>query len=310
MIGALYIPMSTIKITPTVSSLLTQKTLEGFHPARGMVMTHLLPIENHKLKDMAKWMAPRADGDHNDKAWYLREAAVNIDALLAILANRMGYEMAALAQGDGRTGRLGHVWTVYRQNASGPLLIHWVIGDTEILLSVGTVGRRCGVEYVIMMLGNPQAHMLMQQFAADLRPIFTTGANRRVGATLDRLEGWDNLGFSRFELDHCSPGVFEANGTMLLDADTEPSDVRLEDYLELMYSVELFVDSPQEKLGFAPKRLKCPGQMILSAGKELPAFYYETNKAISWEIKNIIHAKSAQRVQELMSLMFDCEFKL
>lgn len=305
-----YMSMSNLKITPTVSSFLTQKTLKGFHPARGMVMTHPLPLEDRNLKDVARWLEQLETVNRPANVWYPREGLVKTDTLYAILANRMGYDLEALVQGNGLTGRLGHAWTTYRQTESGPLLAHWVVGEAEILISVGTVGVNLGIAFVTMMLGNKEAHRLMQQFAADLRLLFASESASRVTADLDSVDGWNNLGFRHFQLAHRYAGVFESNCTMLLDADSPPSAIRLEDYLELMHSVELNIDSPQEKLGWATKSMTRPGQMILSAGKGVPSFRYEPNNGISWEVRKIIHTRSAERVQELMSLMFECEFKL
>ena len=69
---------------------------------------------------------------------------------------------------------------------------------------------------------------------------------------------------------------------------------RLQDYLELMHSVELNIDTPQEKLGWT-KSLTKPGQMLVSVGQGLPVFIYEPEETVPWEVKKILHAKSVAR---------------
>jgi len=48
----------------------------------------------------------------------------------------------------------------------------------------------------------------------------------------------------------------------------------------------------------------------LAIGKGLPVFFYEPGETMSWEVRKILHAKSVERTQRLMSLLFGCEFKL
>ena len=273
--------MTHLEITSTVSSFLTEKTLEGFHPVRGMVLERPLPVEELTPSDLDLLANPAS----RQQEWIPRAALVDTERLLRLAA--------------------GHPHAVYGESQVSPQLIHWTVGEAQLLVGFGSVlvPQRASAMNVVMLLGNHEARKLMQQVAVELRSMLPHNGSQ-VAATMPTGYGTDTA-----RLAYSRAGLFKANCTMLLDANSEPSAERLQDYLELMHSVELNIDTPQEKLGWTESMTK-PGQIILWLGEGLPCFRYEANEPISWEIKTIIDAQSVARVQELMSLMFGCEFKL
>ena len=273
--------MPNLEITSTVSSFLTEKTLEGFHPVRGMVLARQLPVEELTPTDLDMITHPNT----KTKEWIPRPALVDMEPVLRMAT--------------------GHRCAVYGESLVSPKLIHWTIDEAQLLVSFGSVlaPRRASALNIVMLLGNHEARRLIQQAAVELRSMIPLNGSR-VTATMPMGYGTDTV-----QLAYARTGLFKANCTMLLDANSEPSAERLQDYLELMHSVELNIDTPQEKLGWTQSMTK-PGEMNLCLGQGFPLLRYEANEPISWEIKSIIDAQSVARVQELMSLMFGCEFKL
>jgi hypothetical protein len=274
--------MINLKITSTVSSFLNEKTLEGFHPVRGMVLERPLPVEELTPADLDLLMCQ----DTKNKEWIPRPALVDMERVLRLAK--------------------GHPHAVYGESQVSPQLIHWTVGEAQLLVSFGSVvvPQRATAMNVVMLLGNQEAHRLIQQTAVELRAMIPLGASR-TKATLPSGYGTDTL-----SLDYARQGqTFETHCNLYLDADAEPSAERLQDYLELMHSVELNIDTPQEKLGWT-KSLTKPGQMLVAVGQGLPVFFYEPGETMSWEVRKILHAKSVERTRRLMSLLFGCEFKL
>ena len=274
--------MTHLEITSTVSSFLTEKTLEGFHPVRGMVLERPLSVEELTPSDLDMITHPNT----KTKEWIPRPALVNTERLLRLAA--------------------GHRHAVYGESQVSPQLIHWTVGEAQLLVGFGSVlvPQRASAMNVVMLLGNQEAHRLMQQTAVELRAMIPLGASR-TKATMPSGFGTDTL-----SLDYARQGkTFETHCNLYLDAESEPSAERLQDYLELMHSVELNIDTPQEKLGWT-KSLTKPGQMLVAIGQGYPVFFYEPGETMSWEVRKILHAKSVERTQRLMSLLFGCEFKL
>ena len=273
--------MTNLEITSTVSSFLTEKTLEGFHPVRGMVLARQLPVEELTPTDLDMITHPNT----KTKEWIPRPALVDMEPVLRMAT--------------------GHRCAVYGESLISPKLIHWTIDEAQLLVSFGSVlaPRRASAMNVVMLLGNHEARRLIQQAAVELRSMIPLNGSR-VTATMPMGYGTDTV-----QLAYARTGLFKANCTMLLDANSEPSAERLQDYLELMHSVELNIDTPQEKLGWT-KSLTKPGQMLVAIGQGYPVFFYEPGETMSWEVRKILHAKSVERTQRLMSLLFGCEFKL
>jgi len=273
--------MTPLKITSTVSSFLTEKTLEGFHPVRGMVLARHLPVEELTPSDLDLLANPASC----QQEWIPRSALVDTERLLRLAS--------------------GHPHAVYGESQVSPQLIHWTVGEAQLLVGFGSVlvPQRASAMNVVMLLGNQEAHRLIQQTAIELRAMIPLGASR-TKATLPSGYGTDTL-----QLAYDRQLTFETHCNLYLDADAEPSAERLQDYLELMHSVELNIDTPQEKLGWT-KSLTKPGQMLVSVGKGLPVFFYEPGETMSWEVRKILLAKSVERTLRLMSLLFGCEFKL
>lgn len=274
--------MTNLEITSTVSSFLTEKTLEGFHPVRGMVLERPLPVEELTPSDLDMITHPNA----KTKEWIPRPALVDTERLLRLAT--------------------GHRHAVYGESQVSPQLIHWTVGEAQLLVGFGSVlvPQRASAMNVVMLLGNQEAHRLMQQAAVELRAMIPLGASR-TKATMPSGYGTDTL-----SLDYARQGkTFETHCNLYLDAEAEPSAERLRDYLELMHSVELNIDTPQEKLGWT-KSLTKPGQMLVAIGQGYPVFVYEPGETMSWEVRKVLHAKSVERTQRLMSLLFGCEFKL
>ena len=273
--------MPNLEITSTVSSFLNEKTLEGFHPVRGMVLERPLPVAELTPADLDVLMKPASQ----QKEWHPRMTSVEAERVLRLTK--------------------GHPCKVYAESPIGPKLIHWTVGEAQLLVGFGSVlvPQRASAMNVVMLLGNQEAHRLMQQTAVELRAMIPLGASR-TKATLPSGFGTDTL-----SLDYARQGkTFETHCNLYLDAESEPSAERLQDYLELMHSVELNIDTPQEKLGWT-KSLTKPGQMLVAIGQGYPVFFYEPGETMSWEVRKILHAKSAWRTQQLMGLLFGCEFK-
>lgn len=273
--------MTHLEITSTVSSFLTEKTLEGFHPVRGMVLERPLPVAELTPADLDMITHPNT----KTKEWIPRPALVDAERVLRLAA--------------------GHRHAVYGESLVSPKLIHWTVGEAQLLVGFGSVlvPQRASAMNVVMLLGNQEAQRLMQQTAVELRAMIPLGASRTT-ATMPRGYGTDTL-----RLAYDRQGAFDAHCNLYLDAEAEPSAERLQDYLELMHSVELNIDTPQEKLGWT-KSLTKPGQMLVAIGQGYPVFFYEPGETMSWEVRKILHAKSVERTQRLMSLLFGCEFKL
>lgn len=273
--------MPHLEITSTVSSFLNEKTLEGFHPVRGMVLERVLPVEELTPTDLDMITHPNT----KTKEWIPRPALVDAERVLRLAT--------------------GHRHAVYGESQVSPQLIHWTVGEAQLLVGFGSVlvPQRASAMNVVMLLGNQEAHRLIQQTAVELRAMIPLGASR-TKATLPSGYGTDTL-----SLDYARQGkTFETHCNLYLDAESEPSAERLQDYLELMHSVELNIDTPQEKLGWT-KSLTKPGQMLVAIGQGYPVFFYEPGETMSWEVRQILHAKSAWRTQQLMGLLFGCELK-
>lgn len=273
--------MTNLKFTSTVSSLLNEKTLEGFHPVRGMVLERPLPVEELTPADLDLLMSP----DTKNKEWIPRPSTVDMERVLRLAT--------------------GHRLAVYGESLVSPKLIHWTAGEAQLLVSFGSVlvPHRASAMNVVMLLGNQEAHRLIQQTAVELRAMIAPGASR-AKATLPADYGTEILQFA-----YDQQLTFDTHCNLFLDADTEPNAERLQDYLELMHSVELNIDTPQEQLGWT-KSLTKPGQMMVTVGEGYPAFFYEPGETMSWEVRRILHAKSVARTLQLMGLMFGCEFGL
>lgn len=273
--------MNNLKITSTVSSFLNEKTLEGFHPVRGMVLERLLPVAELTPTDLAMITDP--DTKNND--WLPRPALVDMERVLR-LAN-------------------GQPIAVYGESLTSPKLLHWTDGEAQLLAGFGSVlvPKMASAMNVVLLLGNQEAHRLIQQVAIELQGMFEPGDSRTT-ATMPRGYGIDTLRLAYGRVG----GTFEAHCNLYLDAEAEPSAERLRDYLELMHSVELNIDTPQEKLGWT-KSLTKPGQMLVSIGQGLPVLRYEPGESPSWEVKKILHAQSVERTQRRMTQLFGCEFR-
>lgn len=274
--------MILLKNTSTVRSLLTQKTLAGFHPVRGMVLERQLPLEEVTPADLRLGLLLNP-ASHQE--WIPRPAYLDLERLMQMVA--------------------GQSYTIHGESLVSPRLLHWTSGEARMLIGLGSVyvPHRASARAVILLLGNQAAQPRMQQVAAALRPMIGSGSSRTT-ASLPMSYERDTL-----QLAYGRMGTFKTQCTLYLDADAEPSAERLQDYLELMHSVELNIDTPQEKLGWT-KSLKKPGQVLLSLGQGLATYRFEPNETIPREIKTYVHLQSVERTNRLMNQLFGCKFDL
>ena len=162
--------MINLKITSTVSSFLNEKTLEGFHPVRGMVLKRVLPVEELTPTDLDMITHP----DTKTKEWIPRPALVDMERVLRLAT--------------------GHPHTVYGESLVSPKLIHWTVGEAQLLVGFGSVlvPQRASAMNVVMLLGNQEAHRLIQQTAVELRAMISPGASRTT-ATMPRRQTQQSL---------------------------------------------------------------------------------------------------------------------
>ena len=162
----------------------TEKMLQTFQPARGMNLK--LPID--VPMELLLKIDNSAQRQRQLKAWESLidwpKSNIDLDEVLRALATKFGYELAALKEGKGDTGRPGHSWTAYAHEKDLPLLVRWEADDASMLFVANLTlqhHRGLGIKLELNLLGDSRASTWMSQAADCLNELeYDTGCPTAV----------------------------------------------------------------------------------------------------------------------------------
>ena len=286
--------MTYLKNTYALQAFPSEKLLKEFLPERGMAFSGEITANSH---DLAIAENLHANAMMDPKAWKNTGFIVELRPIFERIAQHMGYELKSLLEGNGETGLAGHSWTIYADPGQGPMLIRWNIEDAQMLLAIDYGPRSlCPNSVNLYLLGDKKALTHLQSIGALLREIETPQDKAPtmelpVGNTVQKIELADGGTF------------FDVYCTLYVDDETGANELRAKEYAELMNSVNVIVDTPAT--GGLGREMKMELNEIRVVGifKCGQIFRYTEHKPISWEIIQHIHARSVQRVRELMTKM-------
>jgi hypothetical protein len=103
----------------------TEKILKEFKPVRGMRFAGPIDLRRRTGRFSAK---PPSPATWDRKSWLGTRVVPDVVPVFRLIAEKMGYELSALLEGKGETGKPTDTWTVYADEGQTPMLIRWTVG--------------------------------------------------------------------------------------------------------------------------------------------------------------------------------------
>ena len=109
---------------------------------------------------------------YDRKSWLGTRLLPDVVPVFRLIAEKMGYDLAALLEGKGETGKPDDSWTVYADEGKAPMLIRWTIGDAQLLLGIAVADKYYAEPSLnVLLLADRQAFVHLEAISEALRPL-------------------------------------------------------------------------------------------------------------------------------------------
>ena len=266
----------------------TEKYLREFKPVRGMRFAgpiDLDPKDREALRETA--VSRRLDR----KSWLGTRIVPDVVPVFRLIADKMGYDLAALLEGKGETGKPADTWTVYADEGRAPMLVRWTIGEAQLTLGI-VVGDEITPELAVLLLADDKAMGLLGDIGEALRSLEEEFVPQ---GQVDVAEGG-------LLLRHLSRGNFWHDFSIRCrihaDPDQPLSPERMADLLALRNSADVIIE---EGIGGVTNN---GGMMIRNVKRRAGAMFYGPHEHPSREFLTILHSWSVVDVEREMQKAF------
>lgn len=291
--------MTHLKNTYGLKAIPAEKILKEFHPVRGMRFRGPIDVSPDQ---MAMLSAVQRNRLTDPKAWKPARIVADVTPVFALIAEQRGYELAALLEGKGETGKPEDSWTVYADEGKAPMLIRWTIGKAQLLMSIAILGHEpmLGIKPLleICLLSDQEAAPHLAGIATALRRIEQTvepaeGEDVAEGNTLRRV-----LNVADSDTDFTVTCVFHAESARGL------SPLRAADHAELANSTHIIIEEAGTRRGFAG-HLLVDELSIAARRAQAFRFRYEADRPVPADTLKLVHYMSVKDVRSSMELAFE-----
>jgi hypothetical protein len=287
--------MKPLTHTYGLKAIPSEKILKEFHPARGMRFAGPIDLtpEDLTVLHMSKM------GQYFDrKSWLGTRLVPDVVPVFRLIAEQMGYDLDALLEGKGETGKPDHSWTVYADEGKAPMLIRWTIGDAQLLLGIVVGPRpRMHPELNVLLLADRKAFGYLETIGDALRQleqasVAPTATDVPEGNLLKRVLHLEDSGTD-----------FSVRCVMFVDP-TQPLSVgRAADLAALQNSAQIIIEEAGDPRGFA-FGLKLGEMKVANRKARWNTMYYAADEGIAREFLMILHGWSVEDVQEDLQAVF------
>lgn len=290
--------MTHLQNTYGLKAIPSEKILKEFRPARGMRFRGPITLTP---EDEAIARTANANRYYDAKSWLGTRLVPDITPVFRLIAEQMGYDLPALLEGKGETGKPEDSWTVYADEGKLPMLIRWTIGDAQLQLVITAGSERIWMpELTVLLLANRKALPHLNRLGEALRQIevdILPPKERDVpdGNVLQRVLGLNDSGDS-----------FSIICTMHVDPTQPLSVIRAADLAELQNSATIIIEEAGVKRGFGSGLLV--GEMKIQNRKIRASFHYDTSQGISREFLEFLRTWSVEDIEKDMEEAFASHF--
>lgn len=291
--------MTQLKNTYGLKAIPTEKILREFDPARGLRFTGKIELTPEDLTVLRQSEMNRF---YDRKSWLGTRLLPDVVPVFRLIAEKMGYDLAALLEGKGETGKPDDSWTVYADEGKAPMLIRWTIGDAQLLLGIAVADKYYAEPSLnVLLLADRQAFVHLEAIAEALRPLeqetpLPQSKDLPAGDVLQRvLEVGD------------SGKDFSIRCVMYLDPTQPLSEARAADLAALRNSAQVIIEEVGEPRRLSP-RLKVGEMMVRNTKTRRAAMFYGPDERISREFLLILHAWSVEDIEQDMQAAFAGHF--
>lgn len=267
----------------------TEKILKEFHPARGMRFAGPIDLPP---KDREVLRATGITRYLDRKSWLGTRVVPDVGPVFRLIAEKMGYELSALLEGKGETGKPTDTWTVYADEGQTPMLIRWTVGEAQLLLGIIVGSDNFEPDLVVLLLADQKAMSLLGDIGDALRGLEEELVPQRE---VDVAEG-------ALLTRYLSRGNFWSDFSIRCRIHAEPdqplSPGRLADLQALRNSAQVIIEEGSG--GVAEKG----GMVIRNQKTRASAMSYGAHEHPSREFMTFLHSWSAYDVEQEMEKAF------
>ena len=287
--------MTKLKNTYGLKAIPAEKILKEFHPARGMRFSGMIELTPEDLTVLRQSEVNRY---YDRKSWLGTRVVPDVVPVFRLIADKMGYDLDALLEGKGETGKANDSWTVYADEGKAPMLIRWTIGDAQLLMGIVVGPRpRLHPEVNVLLLADRKAFVHLGTIGEALRPLEQEASTPRAtdvpdGNVLKRV------------IDVSDSGTdFSIRCVMYVDPTQPLSEARAADLAALRHSAQIIIEEAGEVRGFAFD-LKVGEMQVSNTKARWNVMRYEAHAGISREFLMILHGWSVDDIQEDLQSAF------
>jgi len=267
----------------------TEKTLKEFKPTRGMRFAgpiDLPPKDREVLRETA--LSRYLDR----KSWLGTRIVPDVVPVFRLIAAKMGYDLSALLEGKGETGKSTDTWTAYADKGQTPMLIRWTIGDAQLILGIVVGEESVDPTLAVLLLADHQAMGLLGDIGDALRTLEEELVPQREvdvaeGALLTRY-----LSGGSFWHD------FSIRCRIHADPDEPLTPERMADLSAMRNSSQVIIEEGGS--GMAENG----GMVIRNTKSRASAMFYGPHEHPSKEFLSILHSWSVYDVEREMEKVF------
>ena len=239
---------------------------------------------------------------YDRKAWLGTRLVPDVVPVFRLIADKMGYDLDALLEGKGETGKADDSWTVYADEGKAPMLVRWTIGEAQLLLAIAVSSRHSvHPELNVMLLADKRALVHLGEIGDALRQLEQEVAAPKATDVSDGnvLKRVLHVGDSGTD--------FSIRCVMYLDPTQPLSEARAADLAELRNSAQVIIEEIGDQRGLA-FHLKVGEMMIRNKKTRAPAMFYAADERISREFLMILRDWSVEDIEQDMEEAFAGHF--
>ena len=281
--------MTNLKNTYGLKAFPTEKTFKEFKPVRGMRFQG--PIEL-TAEDLTLHRSATFQRELDPKAWSGTRLVPDVTPIFRLIAEKMGYDLAALLEGKGETGQPADAWTIYADEGRLPMLIRWTIGEAQLLLTIAIAPKTFGEPRLdVLLLADEAARPKLPAIGEalglierDILPPLTTDVP--AGDLLEQVRHvggpWHDFSLTcSMRMDHTQP----------LEA------THAEALAELRNSAEIIILSAESPFG---REVKLGEMRVTNRRERVSPMHYARGERISREFLMILRDWGVSDVTKAM----------
>jgi len=285
--------MTKLIHTYSLQAFPTEKILKEFNPVRGMRFSgriELAPNDREALRESAL-------NRHLDrKSWLGTRVVPDVVPVFRLIAEKMGYDLPALLEGKGETGKPTDTWTVYADEGQTPMLVRWTIGEAQLVLSIVVGDENFSPDLAVLLLADDKAMSLLGDIGDALRALEEEFVPQRQ---VDVAEGGLLTRYLSGGSFWCD---FSIRCRIHADPDQPLSPERMADLIALRNSAQVIIE---EGSGGVTDR---GGMMIRNTKSRASAMFYAPHEHPSKEFLSILHSWSVYDMEREMEKAFGAYF--